>query len=149
MQEAGAEQVKLVDANVLIYAVNADAPHHECSRRWLEESLSGIEPVGLPWISLLAFLRITTRRQVFQNPLPISDAITYIDSWVDQPPAETVVPGPNHWAIFRTLIATSGTAGNLTSDAHLAALAIEGGWTLVSTDHDFRRFSGLKVFNPC
>ena len=140
--------MKLVDANVLIYAVNADAPHHERSREWLEESLSGADPVGLPWLSILAFLRITTRRQVFQNPLTIDDALLYVDSWLEQPPVELVVPGPSHWAVFRTLVAASGTAGNLTSDAHLAALAVEGGWTLVSTDHDFRRFPGLKVFNP-
>lgn len=140
--------MKLVDANVLIYAINDDAPHHERSRQWLEESLSGIEPVGFPWISILAFLRITTRRQVFQNPLAIEDAVAYVESWLEQPPVEIVVPGPNHWAVFRTLVATSGTAGNLTSDAHLAALAIESSWTLVSTDHDFGRFSRLKLFNP-
>lgn len=140
--------MKLVDANILIYAVNADAPHHERSRQWLEESLSGIEPVGFPWISILAFLRITTRRQVFSNPLATEDAVAYVESWLEQPPVELVVPGPNHWAVFRTLVATSGTAGNLTSDAHLAALAIESGWTLVSTDRDFGRFSRLKLFNP-
>lgn len=140
--------MKLVDANVLIHAVNSEAPHHERSRKWLEGSLSGTEPVGLPWISILAFVRITTRRQIFQNPLPIEDAIAYIDGWLAQPPVELVVPGPNHWALFRSLVVASGTAGSLTSDAHLAALAIEGGWTLVSTDHDFRRFTGLKVFNP-
>jgi uncharacterized protein len=140
--------VNLVDANILIYAVNADAPHHARSRRWLEESLSGTEPVGLPWNSILAFLRITTRRQIFQNPLATEDAVAYVDSWLEQPPVELVVPGPNHWAVFRSLVAASGTAGNLTSDAHLAALAIEGGWTLVSSDHDFRRFPTLRLFNP-
>jgi uncharacterized protein len=140
--------VKLVDANVLIYAVNANAHHHGRSRQWLEEALSGTEPVGLPWVSILAFLRITTRRQIFQNPLLTADAVAFVDSWLQQPPVEIVVPGPAHWAVFRTLVAASGTAGNLTSDAHLAALAIESGWTLVSTDHDFRRFPGLKLFNP-
>lgn len=140
--------MKLVDANVLIYAVNSDAPHHESARRWLESALSGAEPVGMSWIALLAFLRVTTRRGILERPLPAEDAVAYIDSWLKQPSVELVVPGPNHWAILRALITASGTAGNLTSDAHLAALAIEGGWTLVSTDHDFLRFSGLSVLNP-
>jgi uncharacterized protein len=140
--------VNLVDANVLIYAVNSDAPHHERSKSWLESALSATDPLGLPWVVLLAFLRVTTRRGIFERPLSIADAIGYVDAWLQQPPVELVVPGPNHWAILRTLVATSGTGGNLTSDAHLAALAIEGGWTLVSTDHDFQRFVGLKVRNP-
>jgi hypothetical protein len=140
--------VKLVDANVLIYAVNSDAEHHEPSRRWLESALSGTEPVGMTWGVLLAFLRVTTRRGILERPLSVADALEYVDSWLQQPPVELVVPGPSHWTILRTLIAASGTAGNLTSDAHLAAHALEGGWTLVSTDHDFRRFSGLAVLNP-
>jgi toxin-antitoxin system PIN domain toxin len=140
--------VKLVDANVLIYAVNSDAPHHERSRRWLESALSGTEPVGLTWGVLLAFLRVTTRSGIQDRPLSVDEALVYVDSWLDQPSVELVVPGPNHWSILRALMATTGTAGNLTSDAHLAAHALEGGWTLVSTDHDFRRFSGLNVLNP-
>ena len=140
--------MKLVDANILIYAINSDAEHHAASRRWLESALSGTEPVGLTWGVLLAFLRVTTRRGILQRPLAAEDALAYIDSWLQQPTVELVVPGPNHWTIFRALIAASGTAGNLTSDAHLAAHALEGGWTLVSTDHDFRRFGGLDVQNP-
>lgn len=140
--------MKLLDANLLIYAVNSDAPHHERSREWLESALSGTEPVGLTWGVLLAFLRVTTRRGILEHPLTVEDAIAYIDSWLQQPPVELVVPGPNHWAILRALMTASGTAGNLTSDAHLAAHALEGGWTLVSTDNDFRRFSGLTMLNP-
>lgn len=140
--------MKLVDANVLIYAVNADAPHHQRARQWLESALSGSEPVGMTWNVLLAFLRVTTRRGIFERPLPVDDAVAYIDSWLEQPCVELVVPGPKHWSILRTLITASGTAGNLTSDAHLAAHAIEGGWTVASTDSDFRRFSGLAVLNP-
>lgn len=140
--------MKLVDANVLIYAVNSDAAHHERSKRWLESALSGTEPVGMTWGVLLAFLRVTTRRGILERPLPANDAVAYVDSWLQQPSVEIVTPGANHWAILRTLILASGTAGNLTSDAHLAAHAIEGGWTLVSTDNDFRRFSGLNVLNP-
>lgn len=140
--------MNLVDANVLIYAINSDAAHHDRARRWLEQALSESEPLGFAWVVLIAFLRITTRRGILERPLPVGDALAYVDSWLDQPSAELAVPGPNHWAILRTLIASSGSAGNLTADAHLAALAIEGGWTLVSTDNDFRRFNGLKTFNP-
>lgn len=140
--------MKLVDANVLIYAVNSDAVHHERSKLWLESALSGTEPVGMTWGVLLAFLRVTTRRGILERPLPVEAAVAFIDSWMQQPPVQLVVPGAHHWVILRTLIAASGTAGNLTSDAHLAAHALEGGWTLVSTDHDFRRFSGLNVLNP-
>lgn len=140
--------MKLVDANVLIYAVNSDAPHHERSRHWLEAALSGNDRIGLSWSVLLAFLRITTRRGILERPLRIDDALAYIDSWLAHPAVEIPTPGSSHWPILRALIASSGTAGNLTSDAHLAALAIEGGWTLVSTDNDFRRFSGLDFLNP-
>lgn len=140
--------MKLVDANVLIYAVNSDAPHHERSRRWLESALSGTDRIGMAWAVLLAFLRVTTRRGIMERPLKVNDAISYIDSWLLQPAVETVAPGPHHWPILRNLLGASGTAGNLTSDAHLAALALEGGWTLVSTDNDFRRFAGLDVLNP-
>jgi len=140
--------VNLVDVNVLIYAVNSDAAHHERSKRWLESALSGTEPVGMTWSVLLAFLRLTTRRGILERPLTVDDAVAYVDSWLKQPPVHVVEAGPNHWTILRALLMSAGTAGNLTSDAHLAAHAIEGGWTLVSTDNDFRRFSGLNVLNP-
>jgi uncharacterized protein len=140
--------VNLVDANVLIYAVNSDSPHHERAKRWLEAALSGTDPVGVPWIVVLAFLRVTTRRGILERPLRVDDAVAYVDSWLQQPPVEVVLPGPNHWRVLRTLIAVSGTAGNLTFDAHLATLALEGGWTLVSTDNDFHRFRDLKLLNP-
>lgn len=106
-------EVKLVDASVLIYAINSDAPHHERSRRWLEEALSGTEPGGMSWAVLIAFLRIITRRGILERRLPVDDAVDYIDSWLRQPSVELAVAGPNHWAILRTLILTSGSAGNL------------------------------------
>jgi len=140
--------VNLVDANILIYAVNSDSPHHEKARAWLEDALSASEPLGFAWSVLLAFLRVTTRRGILEHPLPVTAAIDYVDSWLQQPNVEIVDPEDRHWPVLRTLIASAGTAGNLTSDAHLAALALGGGWTLVSTDHDFRRFSGLSVVNP-
>jgi len=140
--------VNLVDANILIYAVNSDSPHHETARTWLENALSSSEPLGFAWSVLLAFLRVTTRPGILERPLAVETATAYVDSWLQQPNVEIVQPDDRHWQILRTLIATAGTAGNLTSDAHLAALALAGGWTLVSTDHDFRRFSGLSVVNP-
>lgn len=140
--------MKLVDANVLLYAVNSDSPNHDRSRRWLERELSGAEPVGFAWVVILAFLRVATRTGILERPLSADDAVAYLDSWLRHPSVQLVVPGQNHWTIFRTLIVTSGTAGNLTSDAHLAALALEGGWIVASTDNDFRRFPGLQTINP-
>jgi len=140
--------VILVDANLLIYAIDTDAPLHHPAREWLEEALSGTTRVGLPWVVLLAFLRITTRSGILVTPLSLGEATDYVDSWLDQPFVEAVSPGPSHWAILRNLLAASGTAGNLTSDAHIAALAIEHKAAVYSTDHDFGRFGGVKHFNP-
>ena len=138
----------LVDANLLIYAVNRDAPHHDRARRWLQETLSGTTSVGLPWISLLAFVRITTRPGVLANPMPVDEAIGFVDEWLERPVVEAVLPGEGHWAILRSLLRGSGTAGNLTSDAHLAALAVERGATICSADYDFRRFPSVDHVNP-
>ena len=138
----------LIDANLLIYAIDADSPHHREARRWLEEMLSGTTPVGLPWIVLLAFLRITTREGILVRTLTPDVAIAYVDAWLAQPNVELVAPGPNVWPVFGSLMLASGTAGNLTSDAHLAAMAIERGATVCSTDNDFRRFPGLLHANP-
>jgi hypothetical protein len=138
----------LVDANLLIYAVNGDAPLHEPARRWWETELSGTTRVGLAWPVLLAFLRITTRRGILEQPLDADAALEYVSSWLAQPFVETIAPGPGHWPIFRTLVHATGTAGNLTTDAHLAALAIEHDCELFSSDYDFRRFPGLRHVNP-
>ena len=138
----------LVDANLLIYAVDRDSPHHVPARRWLEQALSGSESVGIAWIAALAFVRITTHPAVVRKPLIAENAIGYIDGWLRQPHVKLIGPGESHWPILRNLLKASGTAGNLTSDAHLAALAIEHGYAVYSTDHDFKRFSGLKHVNP-
>jgi toxin-antitoxin system PIN domain toxin len=140
--------VILVDVNLLIYAIDADSHHHRRARQWLERTLSGTTRVGLPWLVLLAFLRITTREGILARTLDPAAAIGYIDSWLEQPNVEIVVPGPAFWPLFRGLVLASGTAGNLTSDAHLAALAIERGATLCSSDNDFKRFAGLRHVNP-
>jgi len=138
----------LVDANLLIYAVNQDAPLHRKAKSWLESILSGSETVGLPWSVLLAFLRLTTRPGLFRNPLPVGTALELVASWLDQPPAAIVHPGPRHLPLLKELLLPLGGAGNLTSDAHLAAIAMECGAELCSCDTDFSRFPGLKWRNP-
>ena len=138
----------LVDANLLIYAVNADLPHHAASRAWLEQQLGGSQTVGLPWVVLLAFLRICTSARIFQQPLSIAQAIDYVDQWLALPSARALSPGPHHWRILRELVAANGTGGNLTTDAHIAALAIEHGCSVCSADNDFKRFTGIRHINP-
>lgn len=138
----------LVDANLLIYAVDRDSPHHAPARRWLEDALSGSESIGIPWIAALAFVRITTHPAIMRKPLAAEAAIRYVDGWLRQPVARLIGPGERHWPVLRSLLMRSGTAGNLTSDAHLAALAIEHGATVASADNDFRRFTGVTHLNP-
>lgn len=138
----------LVDANLLIYAIDADSPPHSKARPWLEHTLSGTTPVGLPWIVILAFLRLTTRAGIMRNPLSPADALDYVDAWLAQPYVKAVSPGPQHWLILRHLLRATGTAGNLSSDAHIAALALEQGYAVYSTDNDFKRFPGLTHINP-
>ncbi len=138
----------LLDANVLIYAIDADSPHHRPARRWLENALSGTRPVGLAWIVILAFLRLTTRPGILRKPLPPERAMAFVDEWLGQPSVGAVSPGQGHWAILRKLLRDSGTAGNLTSDAHLAAVALELGASVCSTDADFDRFPGVERISP-
>lgn len=138
----------IIDANLLIYAINRDAPHHKKARRWLETTLSGTEEAGIPWLVILAFIRITTRAGIMSQPLSCEEALAYVDSWLNQPHTTLVHPGDKHWQIYRNLLKSSGTAGNLTSDVHLAALAIEHGADLYSADYDFRRFSEITHINP-
>jgi len=138
----------LLDANLLIYAVNADAPLNRKAKGWLESVLSGQETVGFPWSVLLAFLRLTTRPGLFRRPLPVHTAFDLVASWLDQPAAVIVHPGPRHLPVLRELLLPLGTGGNLTCDAHLAALAIEHRAELCSSDGDFARFSGLQWRNP-
>lgn len=138
----------LVDANLLIYAVNSSLPPHRAARRWLEEVLSGNQPVGLSWVVILAFLRITTRADIFADPLTAEQAVGYIDGWLAQPCVRAIAAGDKHWPILRNLLESSGLAGNLSSDAHLAALAVENGATVFSADNDFKRFVGVRHINP-
>jgi toxin-antitoxin system PIN domain toxin len=138
----------VIDVNLLIYAVNKDAPLHRKAKPWLEEAISGTETVGLPWTVPLAFLRLTTRASFFQRPLRTAAAFEVVDAWLRQPAVIVVEPTERHLSTLRDLILPLGTGGNLTSDAHLAALAIEYGARLCSTDSDFARFKGLRWCNP-
>ena len=140
--------MKLLDTNLLLYAVNQDFPQHPQARAWLEKTLSDEQIVGLPWVVVLAFLRVTTRPQIFSRPLTVEKAVAYIDEWITLPIVTIVSPGQNHWPILYNLLTASGTGGNLTTDAHIAALAIEHGYTVYSTDYDFKRFSGIRHVNP-
>lgn len=138
----------LVDANLLIYAVDADAPRHAQARLWLEDLLSGTTAVGLAWVVILAFIRITTRPGILMKPLSPERAMRFVNGWLDQPYVTAVGPGEHHWQVLRNLLTTTGTAGNLVSDAHLAAIAIERGAAIYSTDHDFKRFPGIEHVDP-
>ncbi len=137
--------MRVPDANVLLYAADATARHHRTARAWLERALSGTETVGFATVVLLAFVRIATNPRVMTAPLPVPDAFDQVEEWLGQPPATVIHPGRRHFAICRELLAGAGTAANLTSDGHLAALAIEHGATLATFDGDFHRFSPLQL----
>jgi toxin-antitoxin system PIN domain toxin len=140
--------VKLIDLNVLLYAVNEDSVHHVALLRWWEEAANGGDTLGLPWVVLLGFLRLSTSPTVFPRPLDADTAIGKIDSWLALEKTRLVHEKEEHWEILRSLLATTGTAGNLTTDAHLAALTISHGAVLISCDGDFARFQGLRWENP-
>jgi uncharacterized protein len=140
--------VKLVDANLLLYAADEEAPRHRSARAWLEVLLSGDEPVGFAWAVLLAFLRLSTNPRVFAHPLAPERAFDVLQAWLAQPCATVVHPGDRHAVLLRQLLGSLGTAGNRVTDAHLAALAIEHGAELNSCDTDFGRFSGLRWIDP-
>lgn len=140
--------MKLVDLNVLLYAINRSAEHHEKVRAWWESALGGVEPVGLAWMVIGGFLRLSTRVSVFPNPLSVEQACGRIDRWLAQPTVRLVRETDEHWTHMRRLLIATGTGGNLTTDAHLAALAISHGATLCSCDNDFARFPSLQWSNP-
>jgi hypothetical protein len=138
----------LVDANLLLYAYHQRAEQHERARAWLEAALSGLEPVGLAWSTILAFLRIATSPRVFERPLSAAEAEAIVSSWLDEPAVVLVDPGARYWEILRTLLVDAQVTGSLVPDAALAALAIEQGATLVTTDRDFLRFRGVRLEDP-
>lgn len=136
------------DVNLLVHAYNSDSDVHEAARAWLEDLLSGTAAVGFSWIAMLGFLRITTHRRVMARPLDVQTAISHVRGWLAQPYARVLEPTPRHAEVLFRLLVDLGTAGNLTTDAHLAALAIEHQAEIHSTDADFTRFRGLRWRNP-
>jgi len=140
--------VKLPDVNLLIYAIDESSPRHAAARAWVERTLSGSETVALAWVVLLGVVRISTRPSIFEHPLSADEALDLVDGWLRQPCTVVVHPTDRHAAVLREVLAPLGAAGNLVSDGHLAALAIEHGAELCSCDADFSRFTGLRWTDP-
>ncbi len=138
----------LVDVNIPIHAINRNSSQHERLRAWWDARLSDVQPVALPWVVCLGFVRIMTNPRIFAVPLTVADATGYVASWLAQPCVRVIEPLDGHWDLVTSLLEQAGTAANLTTDAHLAALAIQHGCELFSTDTDFARFPGLRWRNP-
>jgi uncharacterized protein len=138
----------LVDANLLLYAEDSLSASHEPARQWWDAQLSGSDIVGLCWPVLVAFVRIGTNPRLHQRPLTPAEAISRVHSWLQQPCVRILLPTDQHWTAFQRMVRVGNATGNLVSDAHLAALALEHDCTLCSTDTDFARFRGLKWKNP-
>jgi toxin-antitoxin system PIN domain toxin len=140
--------VILVDANLLVYAHVEDFDHHERARTWLDGRLSGTARVGLPWESLTAYLRLVTNPRVFPQPLPAAAAMAQVADWLGRPAAWVPSPTDDHAALLAALLAPDGVRADLVPDAHLAAIALGHGLTVMSNDSDFARFPGLRWENP-
>jgi uncharacterized protein len=140
--------VRLVDANVLLAAVNTADARHDLARTWLDGALGQREGVGFAWTVLLAFLRLVTRPGLFPSPLPVEDALAQVREWTAAPPVVVLNPTPRHLDLLAGLLSEIGTGGNLVGDAHLAALALEHGATVITFDADFGRFAGVRWQHP-
>ena len=136
------------DINLLVYAYNSDAPFHDASKAWWEDRLSGRTTVGLPWVVVLGFIRIMSSGAVLTTPMTSDETIGHARSWLARPQTQIVVPGPRHLEILAEIMSSGRASGRLTTDAHLAALAIETQSELHSNDVDFARFPGLRWSNP-
>lgn len=140
--------MRLVDANVLLYAVNRSSREHEAARSWLDGALSGGSRVAMAWVPLLAFIRISTRPGLFPQPLTVAQASAVVQDWLAQPACTVVAPTARHPFVLADLLAAVGVGGNLVNGAHLAALAIEHRAEIVSYDTDFARFPGVRWSHP-
>lgn len=138
----------LTDANLLLYAYNRDAAEHDAARQWLEGQLSATDLFCFSWQTLTAFLRISTNTRAFAQPFAIAEATEVVNEWLGRPQSVILTPGERHWEVFNNLLTIGQATGTLVMDAHLAALAIEHGCTLATTDRDFSRFPGLQTTNP-
>lgn len=140
--------MKIVDVNILIYVVSRQSDFHDLALKWWTMALRGNEPVGLCWHSLVGFTRIMTSSRIFPQPVPLDQCVDRIDAWLEHPNIRLVQQTKNHWTTLRSLLFDHKVKGNLVADAHLAALAISQGATLVSFDTDFSRFAHLRWENP-
>jgi toxin-antitoxin system PIN domain toxin len=140
--------VIVLDANVLLYAYDSTSSQHEKARHWVERTFSEETPVGLPWPTVSAFLRIITNPRLPGDRFTVQEAVQIIDQWLNQPNVRLLAPGEDHWPLLRQMIVDGQAQGPLISDAQLAALTIEYGGVLHTTDRDFARFPGLRWLNP-
>lgn len=138
----------LVDANLLLYAYNSESPHHGPSRAWLEDTLSAGRPVRFALVTLLAFVRIASDRRIFTHPLSPTEACSLIETWLSQPNVRLLQPGPRAWRLLTGMCEEGQAKGAMVMDAHLAALAIEHGASIATTDRDFTRFPDIRIENP-
>ena len=136
------------DVNVLVYAMDENSPFHAGARRWWEETLSSSGPVGLCYPAVLGFVRLVTNRRLFGRPLPVGAAVDDVQQWLDRPNVALLTPTARHWPILSDLLRSAGAGADLTTDAHIAAYAIEHAGTVYSNDRDFGRFEGLRWKNP-
>ncbi|HKI03884.1 MAG TPA: TA system VapC family ribonuclease toxin [Thermoanaerobaculia bacterium] len=137
-----------IDANLLLYAYDRSSPVHEPARLWLTEALTGPEPVGFSWPTVLAFFRIATNPKIFRDPFSIDEIVTIVEDWFAQPTTSLLHAGDRHWEILRGLLLEIGPKKKLIMDAHLAALALEHDATLLTRDRDFEQFPKLRFANP-
>ncbi|MGA2183908.1 MAG: type II toxin-antitoxin system VapC family toxin [Bryobacteraceae bacterium] len=138
----------VLDANILLYAYDSVSPHHAKARTWVESTLSSEEAVGLPWQTAAAFLRISTNPRLPGERFTLEEAVRVVDQWFEQPNVRLLAPGDGHWSLFRQMSIEGQARGPLITDAQLAALTIEYGGILHTTDRDFARFPGLRWTNP-
>jgi uncharacterized protein len=137
--------MRLPDVNLLLYSVNERSPNHELAAKWLASAFGAIDGVGFAWIVLVGFVRLSTRQNVMPTPLALGDALALVDGWLRHPRAKIVNPGNRQPDIFARLLLTVGAGGNLTNDAHLAAIAMEHNGTVATFDKDFKKFPGLSL----
>lgn len=138
----------VVDANVLLYAVNADAEEHEAARSWLDGALAGGPGVGFPWLVVVAFVRIVTNGRIMPDPMTVDEAVAQVEAWLDAPAAVVVEPMVHHMRVWSDVLRSGSKGANLVNDAHIAALALEHRASIVSFDRDFQRFDGVRHLVP-
>ncbi|MGD0618736.1 MAG: type II toxin-antitoxin system VapC family toxin [Bryobacteraceae bacterium] len=138
----------VLDVNILLYAYDSDSPHHAAAKPWIERTLSSGDPVGLPWQTIAAFLRISTNARAMNRRLLLEEAVEAVDEWLQQPNVRVLEPTEDHWVVLRQMVTEGQTTGPLVTDAELAAITVEYGGVIYTTDRDFARFPGLRWKNP-